>query len=162
MKPLLEIHGLTKLFGSGCAHCLPGGVSPEEGNRCGRCGTVVGCGDVSLMIHPGEVLGVVGESGSGKSTLVRLIHFELDATAGEIYLNNGKEDAAGRTSPAKPFRRQVRSRHMGLSSRTPGWACGMHGGSRGQHRREAPGGGWEERLGDPETGRLPVERTDIP
>ena len=44
--PLLAAEGLTKLYG------------PR-----------VGCIDVALAVHEGEVLAVVGESGSGKSTL---------------------------------------------------------------------------------------------
>ncbi len=164
MKPLLEIHGLTKLFGSGCGHCLPGGVSPEEGNRCGRCGTVVGCGDVSLMVYPGEVLGVVGESGSGKSTLVRLIHFELDATAGEIYLNNGKEDAARENLLMQsPFRRrQIRSRHMGIVYQNPWLGLRMQVSSGGNIAEKLLAAGWRNVSEIRKRAAFLLERTEIP
>ncbi len=143
MKPLLEVRGLTKLFGDGCGHCLPGGVSTDEGNRCSRCGAVVGCCDVSLEIHPGEVLGIVGESGSGKSTLVRLIHFEYEATAGEIYLHNGRDAAAGNLLRQSPFhRRQVRSRHMGIVYQNPYLGLRMQVSSGGNIAEKLLAAGW--------------------
>ncbi len=59
--PLLEAEALTRLFGSR-----------------------VGCIDVSLQVHQGEVLGVVGESGSGKSTLLSLLSTHLKPTRGSV------------------------------------------------------------------------------
>jgi len=60
-QPLLRAEGLTKLYG-----------------------TRVGCRDVSLDIHEGEVIAVVGESGSGKSTLLGLLSTQLGLTSGRI------------------------------------------------------------------------------
>lgn len=60
-KPLLKAEGLTKLYGAR-----------------------VGCRDVSLDIHEGEVIAVVGESGSGKSTLLGLLSTQLSLTSGRI------------------------------------------------------------------------------
>jgi putative phosphonate transport system ATP-binding protein len=59
--PLLAAEGLTKLYG------------PR-----------VGCIDVALEVHEGEVLAVVGESGSGKSTLLALLSTQLASTSGSV------------------------------------------------------------------------------
>ena len=59
--PLLAAEGLTKLYG------------PR-----------VGCIDVALEVHEGEVLAVVGESGSGKSTLLALLSSQLASTRGSV------------------------------------------------------------------------------
>ena len=47
-------------------------------------GPRVGCVDVSLEIHEGEVLAVVGESGSGKSTLLSLLSTQMRPTRGSL------------------------------------------------------------------------------
>lgn len=47
-------------------------------------GPRVGCADVSLDVHEGEVVAVVGESGSGKSTLLSLLSTQLAPTAGTV------------------------------------------------------------------------------
>jgi putative phosphonate transport system ATP-binding protein len=59
--PLVVAEGLAKLYG------------PR-----------VGCADVSLDIHEGEVIAVVGESGSGKSTLLALLSTQLRPTQGSV------------------------------------------------------------------------------
>jgi putative phosphonate transport system ATP-binding protein len=60
-QPLLAASGLTRYFG------------PR-----------IGCVDVDLEIHEGEVLAVVGESGSGKSTLLAMLSAQLAPTHGSI------------------------------------------------------------------------------
>ncbi len=47
-------------------------------------GPRIGCADVDLEIHEGEVLAVVGESGSGKSTLLSLLSTQLAPTRGVV------------------------------------------------------------------------------
>lgn len=59
--PLLVARGLAKLYGAR-----------------------IGCADVDLEVHPGEVVGIVGESGSGKTTLLRVLSTELAPSAGTI------------------------------------------------------------------------------
>lgn len=60
--PLLVAEGLTKRYG------------PR-----------IGCADISLDIHEGEVVAVVGESGSGKSTLLSLLSTQRQPDAGILH-----------------------------------------------------------------------------
>jgi putative phosphonate transport system ATP-binding protein len=86
MDPLLTVKRLTKIFGRGCALCHSSTGPLYETNVCPHCGSVVACSDISFELYPGEILGIVGESGSGKSTIVKLLHFDWDATSGEMHL----------------------------------------------------------------------------
>ncbi|MDR2032713.1 MAG: phosphonate C-P lyase system protein PhnK [Azoarcus sp.] len=63
--PLLRVEGVSRLFG------------PEKG-----------CQDVTLALHPGEVLGLVGESGSGKSTLLSVLSGRLPPERGRVCYRN--------------------------------------------------------------------------
>lgn len=42
--------------------------------------------DVSLEVHPGEVLGVIGKNGAGKSTLLKIMSRITEPTGGEVEL----------------------------------------------------------------------------
>lgn len=44
--------------------------------------------NVSFQVERGQTLGIVGRTGSGKTTLLNLIMRQLDATSGEIRVNN--------------------------------------------------------------------------
>jgi ABC-type oligopeptide transport system ATPase subunit len=66
--PLLETHGLSKLFPRGK------GVS------------VKAVDNISIRVFPGEIFGIVGESGSGKSTFARLVLRLIEPDEGRITL----------------------------------------------------------------------------
>ncbi len=62
--PILETRKITKKF--------PGVIANE---------------DVSLKLHPGEILALLGENGAGKSTLMNVIYGLYQPTSGEIIVN---------------------------------------------------------------------------
>src|ERR1700761_5471544 len=71
-EPVLEAHGVTKVFRLGehqslqrTFATLTGGDRPSHELRA--------VDDLSFEIHPGECFGIVGANGSGKSTLLQLI-----------------------------------------------------------------------------------------
>ena len=58
---LLEVRGLTKIFGS-----------------------LKACDHVDLTVRKGEIHSLLGENGAGKSTLVKMLFGSLEPNAGEI------------------------------------------------------------------------------
>lgn len=59
--------------------------------------------DVSVSVHPGDVLAVVGPSGAGKSSFVRLLNRLDEPTSGTVYLD-GRDY---REIPPRELRRRV-------------------------------------------------------
>jgi neutral amino acid transport system ATP-binding protein len=80
-RPLLEVDGLTKVFGGVCA--------------------VDNC---SLVVPEGSITGLIGPNGSGKSTLLNMVSGYLAADTGEVRFEGNRIDRLG---PAKIYRAGV-------------------------------------------------------
>ncbi len=72
VEPLLEIDNISKVF------------------SLGRKRKLRALSEVSLVVYPGETLGIVGESGCGKSTLARIVMGIYEPTSGEIRYRGSK------------------------------------------------------------------------
>ncbi|MEL6807908.1 MAG: ATP-binding cassette domain-containing protein [Pseudomonadota bacterium] len=94
-RPLLEVHGVSKSYG-----------------------TVQAVQNVSAHAYPGEVLGIVGESGSGKSTLLRMMNLEEVPDAGSYTLD--LPDVAGNLFDLDRFaRRMLCATRIGIVYQNP-------------------------------------------
>ena len=165
ITPILEIKGLTKIYGHGCRLCLNSTGSESDTNICRHCGSIVACGDISFELYPGEILGIVGESGSGKSTVVKLLHFDDEVTTGEMFMDGG-----GNLFALSPYRkRQLRNSFMGIVYQNPHLGLRMDVSSGGNISERLIMANWRsiakmrgrasELLEKTET---PVERMDEP
>jgi branched-chain amino acid transport system ATP-binding protein len=87
MKPLLEIHGLSKRFG---------GVVANE--------------DINMTVSEGEIVGLIGPNGAGKSTLFNLIAGDMQADTGTIKfegntLTGMRQDQINKMGIARTFQK---------------------------------------------------------
>ena len=91
--PVLEVRGLNMVFGTPKAQ-------------------VHAVKDVSLVLRPGETLGIVGESGSGKTTMGRCLLRMYEPTSGEILYRRADGGTVDLASAGKPAlaaaRREIR------------------------------------------------------
>lgn len=95
-KPVLRVENLVKHF---AVH--RGWLRREESQ------TVKAVDGVSFEVQPGETLGLVGESGCGKTTLGRTIIRLIDATAGEVYLEDSPDITKFSQRQMLPYRRKM-------------------------------------------------------
>jgi len=110
---ILDVSGLTKIYGAGCESCLDLTGPEAQTNQCSACGSVVACQDVEFKLSRGEILGIIGESGSGKSTLVRLAHMEEEPTAGcALLFDRGDETDLFTLNAAQ--QRWLRNHRLGM------------------------------------------------
>lgn len=82
MHKVLEVRGLSKVYGPGCPSCIEKTGPEHETNICPDCNSVVAAHEMSFDLYQGEILGIMGESGSGKSTAVKCLFFDQEPTAG--------------------------------------------------------------------------------
>ncbi len=87
---VLEVHGLTKVFGRGAA-----AVKAVDG--------------VNLTVRRGEIVLILGPSGSGKTTLLTLIGGLLKPTSGSVHING--RDITAMSESELP---RVRRRYVGF------------------------------------------------
>ncbi len=90
---ILKTNNLTKIFGNGCDKCISATGDERESSICPYCQSIVAVNSVNIELNDGEVLGIVGESGSGKSTLLRLLYRDLDASSGEVFINDFRDES---------------------------------------------------------------------
>lgn len=138
--PLISIRGLGKVFGAGCPYCTEKTGPEVNTNICPMCSSVVACHDICFDMHNDEVLGIVGESGSGKSTILRLLHFDWEASSGEMLLHtNGCRkadlDSADRLNALEGVnlfvlssyrQRMLRNQLMGIVFQNPHLGLKLH------------------------------------
>lgn len=119
MKPILQVDGLTRIYGHGCPRCMDSTGPGYEGNQCEACGSIVALGEVSLELHRGESLGIMGESGSGKSTLVRQLIFEEQPSAGSATFRSGGGEDVSLFELNAARQRFFRNHHFGMVYQNP-------------------------------------------
>lgn len=167
--PILDVKGLTKIFGDGCHLCHQSTGPEYETNACRYCGSVVACSNVSFELYHGEILGIVGESGSGKSTVVKLLHFDWEGTSGEMYIQKPDLDGKNLFLLSPYQKRQIRNSFMGIVYQNPHLGLRMDVSSGGNIAERLIMANWRsiammrgrasELL---EKTEIPVERMDEP
>lgn len=130
-RPIVEVRGLTKIYGPGCDHCIES-TGPEQGtNICPHCGSIVAVAEMDFDLFPGEILGIVGESGSGKSTFVKMMYFDEPYTSGSVHINcydEGKNNVLALNNQKK---RWIRNHLMGMVYQHPHLGLRMNFSSGG-------------------------------
>lgn len=118
MNKILEVRGLSKIFGKGCPRCFESTGPKFDTNICPHCGSVVAAHDLSFDLYEGEILGIMGESGSGKSTAVKNLYFDQMPTAGEtIFFDDKHQWDLFRLNAAQ--RRWLRNQRFGMVYQNP-------------------------------------------
>ncbi|MEZ8194207.1 MULTISPECIES: quaternary amine ABC transporter ATP-binding protein [Vibrio] len=108
-KPLIEISGLSKVFGPkplSVMNRIKHGESKDT--ILADTGHTVGLKDINLEIEKGEIFVIMGLSGSGKSTLIRHFNRLIDPTEGKIIVE-GIDVMSLNTKELEEFRRHKMS-----------------------------------------------------
>ena len=118
MSTILQLRGLTKVYGAGCDRCIESTGPDHDTNICPHCNAVVAAHDVSFDLQAGEILGIMGESGSGKSTIVKTLYFDERPTAGSARFSDG-EDAWDLFAANAARQRWLRNHRFGMVYQNP-------------------------------------------
>jgi len=118
MSTILQLRGLTKIYGAGCDRCIESTGPDHDTNICPHCNAVVAAHDVSFDLQAGEILGIMGESGSGKSTIVKTLYFDERPTAGSARFSDG-EDAWDLFAANAARQRWLRNHRFGMVYQNP-------------------------------------------
>ena len=118
MNKVLEVNGLSVIYGRGCPLCLKTTGPEHDTNRCSRCGSIVAIQNISFDLFEGDILGVMGESGSGKSTIVKSLYFDEEASAGTSHFFDRDEQSSLFELNAAQ-RRDLRYRRFGMVYQNP-------------------------------------------
>lgn len=87
-KPLIEVKGLYKVFGSQPQKVLPRVKQGQSKDQIlAETGHTVGLKEIDLHINKGEIFVIMGLSGSGKSTLIRHFNRLIEPSEGEIWVD---------------------------------------------------------------------------
>lgn len=86
----VELHDVTAVFGEGARR-------------------IVALDEVSLQLHPGELVAVMGPSGSGKSTLLNVAGLLHRPTAGRVLI-----DGVDTADISETRKAELRRRHIGF------------------------------------------------
>lgn len=117
--PLLKVRNLNKIYGKGCDQCLDLTGPDLMRNVCPQCGAIVSCGNISLDVFPGEIIGIVGESGSGKSTLIKSLCFDEIPTSGEMFMQCFEAGNTNLFQNSSQKKRWIRNHLMGIVYQNP-------------------------------------------
>src|SRR5256714_8454913 len=85
----------------------PSGAVVELAGVRRRFGRLMAVDDVSLSVHPGELVFMVGPSEAGKSTLLRLIHGDLRPSEGSVRVHHTVVRRRSGRRKMRQLRRQV-------------------------------------------------------
>lgn len=84
-----------------------------------RFGMIPACQQISLTLHPGEVLGIVGESGSGKSTLIHCLAGRIVPDSGSIVYCDRRGDRLEMQDLSAPDHHRLMRSEWGLVYQNP-------------------------------------------